>query len=83
MFHPDTFHHNHRFEFINFDHISCDKTVIKGDIRDTRLDDHSVDIAILSLAMWGSNCHDYLVEVYRILDEGGTLLIVEPYNNSI
>ena len=38
-----------------------------------------MDIAILSLAMWGSNCHEYLTEVYRILDTGGTLLISEPY----
>ena len=38
-----------------------------------------MDVAILSLAMWGSNCRDYLTEVYRILDTGGTLLIVEAY----
>ena len=29
--------------------------------------------------MWGSNCKDYLKEVHRILDTGGTLLIAEAY----
>ena len=29
--------------------------------------------------MWGSNCKDYLKEVCRILDTGGTLYIVEAY----
>ena len=27
----------------------------------------------------GSNCKDYIKEVYRILDTCGTLYIVEPY----
>ena len=49
------------------------------DIKDTELEDCSVDIAILSLSMWGSNCKEYIKEVYRILDTGGTLLISEPY----
>ena len=47
--------------------------------QNTKLDDYSVDIAILSMAMWGRNCVDYLKESYRILDTGGTLLIAEPY----
>ena len=71
--------HNPRFKFYNFDHHSCSEDIIEKDIRDTGLDDYSVDLAILSLAMWGSNCHDYLTEVYRILDTGGTLLIIEAY----
>ena len=29
--------------------------------------------------MWGSNCNDYIQEVYRILDTGGILLIAEPH----
>ena len=29
--------------------------------------------------MWGSNCKEYLKEAHRILDTGGTLLIVEAY----
>ena len=73
------FENNNRFKFHNFDHIADNEKVIQKDIEHTGLDDYSVDIAILSLAMWGSNCHKYINEVYRILDTGGTLLIAEPY----
>ena len=73
------FTHNKRFVFHNFDHQSANEFVIERDIENTQLEDYSVDIAILSLAMWGSNCKDYLKEVYRILDTGGTLLIAEAF----
>ena len=73
------FRDNSRFEFHNFDHHSDNELVVSRDIKNTELDDYSVDIAILSLAMWGSNCKDYVKEVYRILDTGGTLLIAEAY----
>jgi len=73
------FKDNERFEFHNFDHHSSNEFVVSRDIKDTGLDDYSVDIAILSLAMWGSNCKEYLSESHRILDTGGTLLIVEAY----
>ena len=75
----DYFQNNKRFKFHNFDHISCKPTIEKQDIKNTELEDYSVDICILSLAMWGSNCKDYITESYRILDTGGTLLIIEPY----
>ena len=55
------------------------KTQIVTHLMPTELEDYSVDIAILSLAMWGSNCKDYISETYRILDTGGTLLIAEAY----
>ena len=70
---------NKRFTFLNFDHISSSKDIISRDIKDTKLQEYSIDIAILSLSMWGSNCYDYIKEAYRILDIGGTLLIAEPY----
>ena len=73
------FKNNNRFSFQNFDHVSCNEYVISRDIKDTRLDDSSIDIAIMCLSMWGSNCKDYLKEVCRILDTGGTLYIVEAY----
>jgi hypothetical protein len=38
------------------------------------LEDGEVDIAILCLAMWGSNCHDYIIEANRILDKNGNKL---------
>jgi len=80
--HAEINHHfkdNNRFEFHNFDHHSTNEMVIVRDIKNTELEAYSVDICILSLAMWGSNCKDYLVEAYRILDTGGTLLISEAY----
>jgi ribosomal RNA-processing protein 8 len=66
-----------RFKFINMDHVSCSDIVMKQDIKDTGLDDYSMDIVVLSLAMWGSNCRDYITEANRILDENGVLLIIE------
>ena len=73
------FKDNSRFEFHNFDHHSSSEFVVSRDIKNTGLDDYSIDVAILSLAMWGSNCKDYLEEAHRILDTGGTLLIAEAY----
>jgi superfamily II DNA or RNA helicase len=73
------FKDNPRFVFHNFDHHSANTLVVSRDIKNTQLEDYSIDIAILSLAMWGSNCKEYISEVYRILDTSGTLLIAEPY----
>ena len=73
------FQYNERFSFENFDHIASSELVTVTDISHTGLDDYSVDIAILSLAMWGSNCKNYVSEAYRILDKGGQLLIIEPF----
>jgi hypothetical protein len=66
-----------RFKFINMDHVSCNDLVQKRDIKYTGLDDYSMDIVVLSLAMWGSNCKDYITEANRILIENGVLLIIE------
>jgi ribosomal RNA-processing protein 8 len=71
------FSESERFKFINMDHVSCNDIVVKHDIKDTGLDDYSMDIVVLSLAMWGSNCRDYITEANRILDENGVLLIIE------
>ena len=72
------FQDSDRFKFINMDHVSCNDSVTKQDIQNTGLDDYSQDIAILSLAMWGSNKNDYITEANRILEENGVLLIIEP-----
>jgi len=37
-----------------------------------------MDVVVLSLAMWGSNCKDYITEANRILEVNGILLIIEP-----
>jgi superfamily II DNA or RNA helicase len=68
-----------RFTFTNYDHIAFDETIVTScDISKTPIDDNSVDVVILSLAMWGSNCHSYITEAYRILENSGTLYIIEP-----
>ena len=73
------FKDNERFKFTNFDHYSANEFVTVKDIKNTGLPDYSVDIAIGCMSMWGSNCNDYIDEVHRILEYGGTLLICEPY----
>lgn len=68
-----------RFNFTNYDHISYDENIVTScDISCVPDEDNTIDIVILSLAMWGSNCRDYITEAYRILETGGTLYIIEP-----
>ena len=67
-----------RFKFINLDHVACDETVTACDISNTTLEEDSVEVCILSLAMWGSNCKDYLREAHRILESNGILYLIEP-----
>jgi len=71
------FSESERFKFINMDHVSCNDLVVKQDIKNTGLEDYSMDVVVLSLAMWGSNCKEYITEANRILDENGVLLIIE------
>jgi ubiquinone/menaquinone biosynthesis C-methylase UbiE len=74
----DHFANDSRFTFINYDHVSPKENVLVQDISNTPLDDDSVEICILCLAMWGSNCEDYVREAYRILESKGNLYIMEP-----
>ena len=67
-----------RFKFINYDHIKSNETVVSCDISRIPLGEDSVEICILSLAMWGSNCKSYLSEAYRVLESGGKLYMIEP-----
>lgn len=48
-------------------------------MKNTGLDDYSIDIGIFCLSLWGSNWEEYLQEANRIIDTNGLLLIVEPY----
>ena len=73
----DHFANDKRFSFINYDHVSSNENILVQDISQTPLEDHSVEICILCLAMWGSNCHDYVREAYRILESGGKLYMIE------
>jgi len=64
--------------FHNLDHVACDERVTLADIAHTGLEDGDADVAILCLAMWGSNKEEYLTEAFRLLDPNGRLIIVEP-----
>jgi ribosomal RNA-processing protein 8 len=67
-----------RFQFINYDHVSSNETITTCDISNLPLEETSVEICILSLAMWGSNCHQYITQSHRVLESGGKLYITEP-----
>ena len=72
---------NHKFIFVNIDHyVPEDQTsyCLQGNIKNTELEDEDVDYSILCLALWGSDCKEYLTEINRILDIQGELIIVEP-----
>ena len=71
------FANDSRFQFLNYDHVSCDESVNKCDISSLPLENDSVEICILSLAMWGHNSEKYIEEAYRVLETGGKLYIVE------
>ena len=62
----------------SFDHIAVNDDVIKCDMINTPLDDESLDIAIFSLSLMGSNIREYILEAYRTLRVGGQLLIYHP-----
>ncbi len=68
---------NNRFTFINYDHVAIDESIKECDISNVPLEDNEVEYAILSLAMWGSNCNEYIKEAYRILESSGRLYIIE------
>jgi ubiquinone/menaquinone biosynthesis C-methylase UbiE len=67
-----------RFNFTNIDHVAINESVQVGDISKLPFQDESFEICILSLAMWGSNCKEYIQEVHRVLESGGRLYIIEP-----
>jgi SAM-dependent methyltransferase len=73
----DHFANDLRFRFINYDHVSSKENVEVQDISKIPLGENDVEICILCLAMWGSNCEDYIREAYRILESGGNLYIIE------
>jgi SAM-dependent methyltransferase len=72
---------NHKFTFVNIDHYvpeDQNSYCIQGNIKNTELEDEDVDYSVLCLALWGSDCKEYLTEIHRILDIQGELIIVEP-----
>jgi hypothetical protein len=67
-----------RFEVLNYDHYPISDNVVKCDIKNVPLGNNMLNIAILCLALWGSNCIEYIKEAHRLLEQHGTLLIIEP-----
>jgi hypothetical protein len=67
-----------RFVFHNYDHQSGgDPLIQEVDISALPLEDDSVNIAIMSLALWGTheNCIQYIKEAYRVMDSEGKFYI--------
>jgi SAM-dependent methyltransferase len=64
--------------FVNIDHVAGGAGVTVADIAHTGLEAGVADVAVLCLALWGSNSDEYFAEAYRILDPGGRLIVVEP-----
>jgi SAM-dependent methyltransferase len=63
---------------IGLDHVGWDESVFECDMSDTPLDDASLDVAVFSLSLMGTNWTDYLQEAYRTLKPYGHLFIAEP-----
>ena len=63
---------------VGLDHVAWDDTVIAGDMAVTPLEPGSLDVAVFSLSLMGTNWPDYLREAYRTLKPYGHLLIAEP-----
>ncbi len=73
----DHFKEDPLFNFTNYDHVAINDTVQVCDISKMPLEDDSVDICIMSLALWGSNCEEYIQEAFRVLDSQGILYIID------
>jgi len=64
-------------EVYSFDHIAINDNVIACDMAHVPLDDETLDVAIFSLSLMGSNFTDYLYEAHRTLRLDGHLHIIE------
>ena len=66
-----------RHTVYSFDHIAVNNNVIACDMARVPLDDETLDVAIFSLSLMGSNFTDYLREAHRTLKLDGQLHIIE------
>lgn len=66
-----------RFKFINYDHVSVAENVEVCDISSMPLEDDCVDVCVMCLSLWGSNCADYVREAHRVLETCGWLYVVD------
>lgn len=65
----------------SFDHVAIDDSVTACDMRNTGLGDETIDVAVFSLALWGTNSDEYIKEAYRVLRRKGMIYIAEPSKN--
>ena len=61
----------------SFDHVSINDDITACDMANVPLDDESLDVAVFSLSLMGSNFTDYLREAHRTLKIDGQLHIFE------
>jgi ubiquinone/menaquinone biosynthesis C-methylase UbiE len=66
-----------RHTVYSFDHVAITGDVVACDIAHVPLDDETLDVAVFSLSLMGSNFSDYLREAYRTLKLDGHLHIYE------
>lgn len=66
-----------RHTVYSFDHVAINDDVVACDISNVPLDDDTLDVAIFSLSLMGSNFADYLREGHRTLKLDGQLHIFE------
>jgi hypothetical protein len=61
----------------SFDHVAVNAGITACNMAHVPLDDETLDVAIFSLSLMGSNSSDYLQEAYRTLKLDGHLHIIE------
>jgi hypothetical protein len=64
---------------IGLDHVAVKESVTVCDLSSTPLEDASLDVAVFSLSLMGTNWEDYLKEAHRTLKPYGHLFIAEPH----
>jgi SAM-dependent methyltransferase len=62
----------------SFDHVAINDQVVACDMAHTPLADGTLDVAVFSLSLMGTNWLDYLAEAHRCLKPYGWLRIAEP-----
>jgi hypothetical protein len=66
-----------RFDITSYDMVSTNELVSVCDINALPHEDHSMDIAILSFALWGPDKEKTLQEAKRVLESSGTLFLID------
>jgi ubiquinone/menaquinone biosynthesis C-methylase UbiE len=66
-----------RHTVYSFDHVAVNDDVVACDMAHVPLDDETLDVAVFSLSLMGSNFTDYLREAWRTLKLDGQLHVLE------